>query len=275
MTTSRDLTLTGSLINGAASSFCTITLCQSLYTIKNFRQAGKGFPSPNMLYTGYIANLCSDGTNQSVALFSNKYFATVIMGSKPLTPVERLIGGIGSGITAAPFLCICDRIVAVQQLHLKEGGKPLTITQAVRTILDAEGPKGLWRGLTPTTVRGAINFSCFFGLQKPIQEEVEKRVENKKLARYMSFSILGCSAGVVNTPVDLIKTNMQKTIGVSISSFEVANQIIKESGRRPIAALSKGWQPRIFLMGTLMPTMAFFSDNIPKMLPGPLYTNKR
>ncbi len=250
MNNSRDLTLTGSMINGALSSFCTISCCHPLYTIKNFRQAGKGFPRPN-------------------------FFATVIMQSKPLTTKERIIGGLASGIVASPFLCICDRVVAVQQLQPKDPitKKTLTITQTVRKVLDKEGPKGLVRGLTPTTIRGSINFGCFFGLQESIQLELEKKIESKKLSRYMSFSILGCFAGVINTPVDLIKTNMQATIGDSSSSFEVANKVIKKIGRGPVG-LFRGWQPRIALMGTLMPTMAFFSDNVSKALPDSLRANK-
>ena len=276
MTTSHDLTLTGSTVNGTLSSFCTVLTCQPLSMVKNSIMTGKGLPGLNRgLYRGYPVNACCDMINQSIGFLANNFFAKVIMQSKPLTPGEHDLGGVFSGMVPAPLYSFCERIMIVQQVN-KENPvtkKAYTIAQVVREILRLEGAKGIVRGLIPTIMRESTNFACFFGLQKSIQSETEKWIKNKHAAASVAFLISGCFAGMVTTPADLIKTNMQATLGDPSSFLKVANKLIKQNGRGAMG-LFHGCLPRTMMIGSLMTTMGFFSSNIPRILPESLHTKK-
>ena len=273
----RELTLKGSMLNGALSSIGTITMWQPLFMIKNSIMTGAGFPAVRSLYRGYSINACCDMTNQSVAFFSNNLFTTVIMKSKPLSSGEQILGGLFSGMMASPLLCFCDRIMVVQQLHAGDPvtKQPFTINQVIQKILKVEGARGFMRGFLPTVMRESTNAACFFGLQKTIKAETEKMIEDKKTASVVAYLISGLFSGVLTTPSDLIKTNMQKTIGDFRSVTEMTKSLIKESKSGTVRALFKGCMARSLMMGCLMATMGPLSSKTPALLPECLFKDSK
>lgn len=272
----RELTPSGSMINGALTSFGTVLTWQPLFMVKNSIMTGAGLPALKSLYRGYPINACCDISNQSVAFFSNNYFATVIMKSKPLSPMEQILGGLFSGMSASPLLCLCDRIMVVQQLHKGDPvtQKMFTINQVIREILKVEGAKGFMRGFTPTVMRESTNAACFFGLQKSIKLETEKWIEDKSTASTVAYLISGLVSGVFTTPSDLVKTNMQKTIGDKSSVVEVVTGLIQKSNHGAVRALFRGCLARSGMMGCLMGTMGPLSAKIQPLLPDVLFKDK-
>jgi hypothetical protein len=98
------LNTVGHFVSGALTSFCNISVCHPLFTLKTFAMAGRGLPKPSQLYAGYKVNLGCDISNQAVAFGAYGIFQQVIMNHKELSPFEDLLGGLFAGTTAAPLL---------------------------------------------------------------------------------------------------------------------------------------------------------------------------
>ncbi len=273
MTTIADLTPTGALLTGTFASFGTTLGWQPLFMIKNSIMTGKGLPqmNPKNLYRGYPINACCDMTNQSVAFFANNFFNNILLAGREQTSMEKLFGGFFSGMMAAPLLCICDRIMIVQQLNNDPiTKKALALQETIKKIHQQEGFKGFFRGLAPTGMRESINAACFFGLQKVLKPQIERLIESKETASSISFLVSGLVAGTLTTPADLIKTNMQSTIGCKKNMLAVTKELINSSQHNVIRALFKGCLARTGMMGCLLLTLGTISNNLPNYLPNSL-----
>lgn len=274
------LTSYGVAANAATCSILTITAWQSLFTVKTFVMAGKGLPPFTMgvLYRGYGANLTCDNSNQVVALVANKFFSETIMNSKPLSPLESCLGGMFSGAASGPILSFLERVMILTQLREENSSvKGFRITsQIVKNVWDKEGIRGFGRGIPITASRESINYGCFFGLKNILQRQAEKRIEDKKTASLVSYLGAGVLAGALTTPLDLIKTRMQKEVGGRVTFLNTVSQIVKEgsiaaSGSLRISAirnLFQGCIARSLVAGATMATFGPLTEALPAFFPG-------
>lgn len=277
MSSNSDLTPLGSLCVGSLSSVCSISICQPANAIKNHIMTGKGFPRPSFaLYRGLRVNLMCDQTNQPLAFLINNYYYNTFLNGKQATVGEKITGGVISGTLISPLLSFCERIMIIQQLHpdpvTKKG---LSIVQVIKKIKESEGIKGFTKGVIPTAGRESINLTCFFGLQKTIEEELKKKLNNKEKASAIAFIASGTIAGALTSPLDLIKTLTQSELDGTKGGYfkKLKASLIKELGPNIPSSFLKSCLARMVLMSGLLGTLGIVSTHIPKLLPKTLFKN--
>jgi len=277
MTTSNNtLTTLGSGCNAAISSFLNISIWQPLFTIKTTVMTGKGFPRINTLYKGYGANLTCDITNQATAFIANKFFTTTIINSKPLSLPEECVAGLFSGAVSAPLLSIFERLMILEQDRANNpdiAGKENSL-KLIQQIRNKERLGGLTRGCLVTAGRESINFGCFFGLSKIFKKELEERVPDIKLPASIPYLFAGVVGGSITTPLDLVKTRMQASIGSTDTASTIALAILRQGLKSnenikfsDVKKLFLGANYRALTIGATMATFGPFTETVPEFLP--------
>jgi len=114
--------------------------------------------------------------------------------------------------------------------------------RGMNVIIEQEGIKGLYKGLIPSTLRGAT-IACgeiaTYDQSKTILRDVVKMPEGIVLHTIASI-ITGLVATTVSAPFDIVKTRAMNSTGVSVGLIATVRTIIREEG---IPTLFRGWLP--------------------------------
>jgi solute carrier family 25 citrate transporter 1 len=132
------------------------------------------------LYKGVLPTIMRQASNQGVnftcyQIFKEKWLE--ISGKKELAPWQHLmIGGMSGGMGPCAN-CPLDVVkTRLQKQVVKPGQTPkyTGILQAIPLIAEEEGPKALWKGLSPRLMRimpgQAITFTVYERVSKHINE---------------------------------------------------------------------------------------------------------
>eukprot|EP00128_Syssomonas_multiformis_P015411 Colp12_sorted_trinity150504_noHs@19901 len=141
------------------------------------------------------------------------HFLQVIPGSV----VAPLIAGATARIFSATVISPLELIRTKVQSRSNYGYKELAgvVVKSVRT----EGVLSLWRGLVPTLLRdvpfSAIYWSSYETVGGILQQRASLK-EGQKKPFWISFTagaVSGMIAATITTPFDVVKTNLQVTMG--------------------------------------------------------------
>jgi len=203
------------LENAFLGVFCgvaDVTLLQSTNYWKNAKQQNLPFTlNPRILYRGYIANMCNNGTCIMSQFYVNGLMRRAVAGGsdRPFTDAERIAAGFASGaigsIPTAPM-----ELTMIQQQ--RKGG---TLVQALRNILAGGlGGGGLSRGLFGMMMREGIYCCGFLGLMPVVRGRLaaaypERFSDAPEKLRICATFIAGPICCALSHPFDSIKTCMQ------------------------------------------------------------------
>lgn len=163
---------------------------------------------------------------------------------KPLAAWERFIAGGLAGITAAT---ICYPLDTAKTLLTAHPERYAGVLSTMLSVIRIQGPKGLYRGLSPTLVA----MMPYAGLDFAIYEQLKLFYlrRNKKEANLLILLFIGAFAGAVAQtachPLDVVRKRLQlQGIGGRPfqykSMFDATRNILKKEGP---GALYRGLQP--------------------------------
>ncbi|KAG0322994.1 hypothetical protein BGZ99_002978 [Dissophora globulifera] len=265
------------LIAGGTAGFMEALLCHPLDTIKvrmqlakNVRSAGSNpsfvgvglrivqKESPLALYKGLGA--VTAGIVPKMAIrFTTFQFYKDLMVDKNGTPwkLNNLWAGLLAGVTEAVLVVTPMDVVKIRlQAQRHSMADPLDIPKyrnaghCAYTVVREEGFAALYRGVGLTSLRQASNQAANFPTYHFLKSHLQRSQDIVDLPGYQS-AIIGCISGamgpLVNNPIDIVKTRIQKTPnpeGLSGWSrfMSVNSQILKNEGWR---AFYKGVTPRV------------------------------
>lgn len=165
-----------------------------------------------------------------------------------LTPLTRLVCGMGAGVSEAIFAVTPMETVKVKFIHDQSLEKPRFrgFYHGVSTIIKTEGLKGVYQGLTATIAKQGSNQAIRFFVMETLKDWYRSGDNDKKINKVVvgGFGAIAGAASVYgNTPIDVIKTRMQ---GLEASKYkntiDCAVQIWKKEG---FFAFYKGTVPRL------------------------------
>ncbi|CAM9926864.1 unnamed protein product, partial [Sphacelaria rigidula] len=170
------------------------------------------------------------------------------------------LAGLGSGVTEAVLVVtpaeVCKIRMQAQFHSMLDPGqmanrKYRNVLQTAVLVAREEGPRALYKGLVPTTLRQgcnqAVNFTCYDIFKRKLSEYTGRET----LAPWQHMILGGVSGGIgpcVNNPLDVVKTRLQKQVIIpgqapKYEGFVPSMTLIaKEEGVR---ALWKGLTPRL------------------------------
>ncbi|GAB5353835.1 hypothetical protein AAMO2058_000068200 [Amorphochlora amoebiformis] len=246
-------TIPEALFAGGVAGVCVDSILFPLDTIKTRLQARQGFRAAggfNGVYRGLGAAIL--GSAPIASLFFGAYEATK-HGLEQRMGVPKGEGGWGvhmiAGMVGETFACVM--VVPTENVKQKvQAGMHKSTVESLRTIIRAEGPKGLYRGYSTTVLR-EVPFSI---IQYPIWEGLKHQVREARggcapasWESGMCGAVAGAIAATLTTPLDVAKTRLMlrstDRYGRQYAgTFDTIARIVQQDGVR---ALFSGVAPRI------------------------------
>jgi len=170
------------------------------------------------------------------------------------------VAGLFSGLTEAVLVVTPAEVckIRMQSQHHSlidpqqaQHRKYTNVVQTAYTITKEEGISALYKGVIPTMMRQGCNQAVNFTAYQFFKRKVMDYRGTSELSSHEALCLGGLSGGMgplVNNPLDVVKTRMQKQVIVPSKNpkytglFQACNVIAKEEG---YLALWKGITPRL------------------------------
>lgn len=175
----------------------------------------------------------------------------MIMGegndAKQSLQLKVLSGSLSGGLAAAvtsPIELIKTRLQAAG----RDPNLPKTSMGVIKSVVEAEGVKGLWRGAMPGLIRSAILTAA----QCATYDEVKKTVKSTTgwtdgLPLHLTSSMIaGLVTTTITNPIDVVKTRMFVGGKVAGGPMECAMHVLKTDG---LVGFMKGWSASYARLG--------------------------
>ncbi|KAF9577637.1 hypothetical protein BGW38_007030 [Lunasporangiospora selenospora] len=163
---------------------------------------------------------------------------------------RNVLAGLGAGMTEAILVVTPTETIKTKLIH--DGNQPNPkyrgLVHGVRSIVQAEGFGGIYRGVVPVMARQGANSAVRFGVYSTLSDFAKTRFTNgAPLPATHTFTI-GAIAGVITVyttmPLDVVKTKMQGLRAKELYSgaLDCAWKVFKNEG---VISFWKGATPRL------------------------------
>uniref|UniRef100_UPI0037E953DB mitochondrial glutathione transporter SLC25A40 n=1 Tax=Semicossyphus pulcher TaxID=241346 RepID=UPI0037E953DB len=198
--------------------------------------------------------------------------------------VAGAVARVGSATVISPLELIRTKVQSQKQSYRE-------LTACIRSAVETEGWRSLWRGLGPTLFRD-VPFSAMYWYNyekgKSWLCEQNNTREPTFTITFLSGAVSGSIASIVTLPFDVVKTRRQVELGelqaknlsseVSTSTFSVMSRIVAQDG---VGGLFAGFLPRLIKVAPACAIMistyefgkAFFRKHNQERMLGPLQTS--
>jgi len=258
-------TVSEALFAGGIAGICVDTVLFPLDTLKTRLQSSQGFQKAGG-FKGVYRGI-------GAAVIGSAPIASLFFGAYEFTKhtLEHRMGvAEGEGGWVVPMVAgivgetvACFMVVPTENIKQKvQAGLHPTAIKSLLSILEEEGPRGLYRGYSATVLR-EVPFSI---IQYPIWEALKHQLiisrNDCSLASWES-GLCGAAAGAIaatlTTPLDVAKTRLMlrssDRMGVQYSgTFETMRSILRQDG---VLALFSGLGPRVHF--NVLGGLVFFS----------------
>ncbi len=120
-----------------------------------------------------------------------------------------------------------------------------SLSHAVASIVRADGWRGLYRGYRATVVRdvpfSAIQFTVYETLRTLLFPDAST-LGSRLACEFVAGGLAGGIAGALTTPLDLVKTHLQRRKSPFTSIAHGFGTILRHEGPK---GLFRGWIPRV------------------------------
>lgn len=165
-----------------------------------------------------------------------------------LTGFQRMYCGLGAGVCEAILAVTPMETVKVKFIHDQNSANPRFrgFFHGVRTIINEQGFRGTYQGVTATMMKQGSNQAMRFFVMESLKDWYRGGDPNKPVNKLVTGGF-GAIAGAVsvfgNTPLDVVKTRMQSLEAAKYkNTLDCAYKIFKHEG--PLA-FYKGTLPRL------------------------------
>lgn len=189
------------------------------------------------------------------------------MGTVP----THMIAGLAGGFSEAVLVTTYQETMKVRLIHDRLSEKPRfrNSFHGVRTILQEQGFRGVYKGLVPTIAKQGSNqmirFPVYYYMKtmlvgNPDDDFSKNGVVVGNLQAMAVGGIAGAASVLGNTPVDVIKTKMQGLDSARYNGVvDVVKQTIAEEG---VAGLYKGMGARMGRVTADVALTFFFMEKV-------------
>ncbi|PWA72612.1 basic amino acids transporter [Artemisia annua] len=201
---------------------------------------------PLALFKGMGAPVASVAFQNALVFQCNatlsRAFDPNISATQPPSYGSVALGGFGAGAIQSLVITPIELIKIQLQLQNQTTPKqtktgPSSVT---RNILKAEGIKGIFRGLTITTIRDAPSYGVYFWTYEYAREKLHPGCRKSGDESFATMLVAGGLAGVNSWiccyPVDVVKTRLQgQTSSSKVAyngSWDCFRKSIKHDGAR-------------------------------------------
>ena len=169
-------------------------------------------------------------------------------GTGKVSKMQALGCGLFAGAMEAVTVVIPQETIKVKMIHDRNqtNSKYKGTFHAVRTIVQQEGMRGIYKGVIPTVLKQSTNQAVRFYVMYLLNNYYKGGNDSKNIPSYLTFvfgGIAGASSVFANTPLDVVKTRMQ---GVDAHKYkgvwDCVKVVYKQTG---LIGFYKGTVPRL------------------------------
>lgn len=176
------------------------------------------------------------GTHLSILRTAEGYYADAF-GPRPMGPLAALViaGASRAGVALLfqPLGLIKTRMESAAFSHYSN---PVV---ALRSVVQTEGIRGLFRGTMPTILRD----SPFSGIYYSAYSWLKHKYGNETAVRtFLLGTVAGFGATIVTQPIDVIRTRAQLSQAGSASMIRIAQDLLREGS---VGSFLRGLVPRV------------------------------
>ncbi|KAF9962138.1 hypothetical protein BGZ72_010037 [Mortierella alpina] len=203
------------------------------------------------IYRGLSALVIGTAAKAGVRFFAFDQFRDMLKDSEGKTTGARsVLAGLGAGMTEAVLVVTPTETIKTKLIHDGNLAEPKYrgLVHGVRSIVQAEGFGGIYRGVVPVMARQGANSAVRFGVYSTLSDLAKTRMSHgAQLPATYAFGI-GAIAGIITVyttmPLDVVKTKMQGLGAKELyrGAFDCAWKVFKGEG---VLAFWKGATPRL------------------------------
>ncbi|BES91447.1 Tricarboxylate transport protein [Nesidiocoris tenuis] len=201
------------------------------------------------LYRGLSVLLYGSIPKSAVRFGAFEYLKEYAVDEKGnLNPSSRVLCGLGAGVAEAILAVTPMETVKVKFINDQRSANPKYkgFFHGVRHIINEQGFRGVYQGLTATILKQGSNQAIRFYVMETLKDKYRGGDSQKNVPKYVvgAFGAIAGAASVYgNTPIDVVKTRMQ---GLEAHKYkgtlDCFIQIWKQEG---VLAFYKGTVPRL------------------------------
>ncbi|KAF9371230.1 hypothetical protein CPB97_002152, partial [Podila verticillata] len=203
------------------------------------------------IYRGLSALIIGTAAKAGVRFFAFDQFKDMLKDKDGKTTSARnVLAGLGAGMTEAVLVVTPTETIKTKLIHDGNSTSPKYrgLVHGVRTIIQAEGFGGVYRGVIPVMARQGANSAVRFGVYSSLSDFAKTRLNpGQQVPAVYTFGI-GAIAGVITVyttmPLDVVKTKMQGLQAKELYSgvFDCAWKVFRHEG---VFSFWKGATPRL------------------------------
>ncbi|KAF9114900.1 hypothetical protein BGX27_009447 [Mortierella sp. AM989] len=203
------------------------------------------------VYKGLSALIIGTAAKAGVRFFAFDQFREMLQDSQGrITGARSVLAGLGAGMTEAILVVTPTETIKTKLIHDSNLAHPKYrgLIHGVKSIVQAEGFGGVYRGVVPVMARQGANSAVRFGVYSSLSDYTKVKTRNyEQLPTTYSFAI-GALAGVITVyttmPLDVIKTKMQGLRAKELynGSIDCGWKVFRNEG---VLAFWRGATPRL------------------------------
>ncbi|KAJ9588300.1 hypothetical protein L9F63_018324, partial [Diploptera punctata] len=202
------------------------------------------------LYRGLSVLLYGSIPKSAVRFGSFETFKGFVVGESklPLTPGQRLLCGLGAGVSEAILVVTPMETIKVKFINDRRAENPRFkgFIHGCSLIVKDEGFGGLYKGVTPTILKQGSNQAIRFYVMETLKNWYRGGDQSVRVPTLVT-GIFGAFAGACsvfgNTPIDVLKTRMQGLEAKKYkNTLDCAIKVFRNEG---VTAFYKGTLPRL------------------------------
>ncbi|CAD6996436.1 unnamed protein product [Ceratitis capitata] len=225
------------------------------------------------LYRGMSTLLYGSIPKTAVCFGSFEFFKAQLVDERNiLSTFNSFVSGFGAGVVESVIVTTPMETMKVKLINDRRSEKPKFrgMFHAARIILQTEGFRGIYMGLTPTLMRQCSNHAIRFPIMETFKNYYRGDDPTRKPPKWMT-AVFGCLAGasavIANTPIDTLKTRMQGLEAAKYkSTWDCVQKIYQNEGK---LAFYKGMVPRLIRLslqaGVIFTVYDVYSEAIDKL----------
>ncbi|CAM9879512.1 unnamed protein product [Ectocarpus sp. 13 AM-2016] len=212
---------------------------------------------PANLYRGVASPVMAEAPKRAIKFSLNASFKKLLHKEDGTLPSYRAAAaGSLAGMTECsvntPF-----EVVKVQMQAKENLGRYTGVINCASSLLQAEGPFALYKGLESHLWRNAVWNGVYFGMIGAIKTSILPAPAGadkttKRGYDFVAGMVGGTLATIANTPFDVVKSRMQNQLKVEgqVPKYKhTIPSLITVVGEEGLAAVYKGIGPRLVRLG--------------------------
>lgn len=218
-----------SIISGGITGGIEICITYPTEFLKTKMQLNKEFSQKGLKYTmadtyskhgvtgfyrGLPVLLFFSVPKTGVRFGTNTWLKNNIFTNYKVDKMHSFLAGVGAGISEAILVVTAQETLKTKLIHdkLQPTPKYRGLFDGIGQIYKAQGFNGIYRGVFPTILKQGSNQGVRFLVYEDVKKYTARAfntTESHPVVSFFAGGIAGAASVFANTPVDVVKTNMQ------------------------------------------------------------------